>query len=367
MRLSSAKSDEEKEKIELDPNADHAYVQDQMKPKFGTPFVGDELWSYNYDTKKWTLIKKKIKFGNSYPQPRWLHSAVVMDGKMLIFGGVNPDSVILGDVWIYNPDDNTWMEAKVEGVPILPREGHSAVTVGNTMIVFGGISYAYSPFDDVWTYLSAENRWERNKIQGSKPAPRWMHTAVLHTASGGKRSMWVFGGMTHQYVPLNDLWKLNIESMSWEHPEITGFAPFPRMLHVAVIIEDSMFIHGGSANNLLLEDFHKYDAKTNTWTEMLPSTATPVARAGHTMVSVTPPMNPNPNTDNRPPWHPPDPSLPAPRRDPPFPLRPRKEYSGNRWFYIFGGCRNEPLSARLDYNPSTSPFSRTTANKPKPK
>jgi hypothetical protein len=145
-----------------------------------------------------------------------------------------------------------------------------------------------------------------NKISGVKPAPRWMHSAVLHTAKDGKRQMFVFGGISHHYVPLNDLWSLDIASMSWEQPKTKGIAPFPRMLHAAIMVEDTMFIHAGSANNILLEDFWVFDANEETWEELLPSGHFPAARMGHTIVAVVPPMNPTPNVDNRPAWNPPD-------------------------------------------------------------
>jgi len=334
--VATKSDDDEKDESQ----ADTSVVQDQEHPKFVTPFVGDEVWEYNIDTKIWRLIPKVAGLGAAFPQPRWLHTAVVIDDKMVVFGGVNPDSVILNDVWVYDPDSHHWLQSKVEGVPILPREGHSAVAVGNSMVVFGGISYAYSPFNDVWTYLSASNTWVMNKPTGTKPAPRWMHSAVLHSAKGGARQMIVFGGITHQYVPLNDIWILNIESMSWSQPSMTGVAPFPRMLHAAVIVEDSFFIHGGSANNILLEDFWKVDVTKWAWEEQMASDMTPFARSGHTMIAVSPPINPTPYRDNRPDWHPPDHSVPAPRVPKPFPLPPRKDPSGNRFFTLFGGAGN---------------------------
>jgi len=278
--------------------------------------------------------------GHKNPQARWLHSACVIAGKMVVFGGVNPDSVILGDVWMFDPVDESWLMAQVDGVPILPREGHSAVAVGTSMIVFGGISYAYAPFDDVWTYVSASNKWVRNQPEGQKPAPRWMHSAALHTAKSGQRSMYVFGGITHQYVPLNDLWTLNVESMEWSQPTTSGVAPFPRMLHSATLFDNTMFIHAGGANNLLLEDLWTFDTDSNEWAEKILPYNTPFARMGGQMAAIKPPTNPSPYADDRPKWTPGDTSIPDPKTQQRPELRTRKEYSTNSWLLIFGGARN---------------------------
>lgn len=118
------------------------------------------------------------------PPDRWLHSAVVMAGsapgsssRMVVFGGVSYNSVVLGDIWVFDPSTpahaflparshahrllpgpgaSTWTEAHPEGIPILPREGHTAVVVGDgVMMVFGGISYGFEPFNDVWAYSAS--------------------------------------------------------------------------------------------------------------------------------------------------------------------------------------------------------------------
>ena len=34
----------------------------------------------------------------------------------------------------------------------LPREGHSAVAVDSALVIFGGISYAWTPFNDLWIF-----------------------------------------------------------------------------------------------------------------------------------------------------------------------------------------------------------------------
>lgn len=104
--------------------------------------------------------------GVTLPVDRWLHTAVVLSStqaqgtntqtnqRMAIFGGVSYSGIILGDLWLLEPVNKTWTEAHPSSdIPILPREGHSAVADGGILMwVFGGISYGYEPFNDLWCY-----------------------------------------------------------------------------------------------------------------------------------------------------------------------------------------------------------------------
>ncbi|MEQ2246248.1 hypothetical protein ILYODFUR_036398, partial [Ilyodon furcidens] len=44
---------------------------------------------------------------------------------------------------------------------------------------------------------------------------------------------------------LNDLWQLDLNSMVWSKPEISGSTPLPRSLHSANIIGNKMYVFGG--------------------------------------------------------------------------------------------------------------------------
>ena len=69
-----------------------------------------------------------------------------------------------------------------------------------------------------------------------QPVGRW-----LHTASAFGNNMYVFGGVTRDYVPLNDLWVFDTFKKSWSQPVIAGQGsdfPFPRMLHSAALLGD---------------------------------------------------------------------------------------------------------------------------------
>lgn len=73
------------------------------------------------------------------PSPRMSHSAIWTGHRMIIYGGVGPGGVILGDGGIYDPVTDTWEPLPATSMPS-PRWGHVCVWTGRSMIVWGGTS-----------------------------------------------------------------------------------------------------------------------------------------------------------------------------------------------------------------------------------
>eukprot|EP01006_Ploeotia_vitrea_P012988 TRINITY_DN34174_c0_g1_i1.p1 TRINITY_DN34174_c0_g1~~TRINITY_DN34174_c0_g1_i1.p1 ORF type:complete len:860 (+),score=426.88 TRINITY_DN34174_c0_g1_i1:153-2582(+) len=323
---------------------------DSKATPHAAPFIESDLWEYDLDSKLWRDVVLK---SDRKPVPRWLHSAVNMKNRMMVFGGVSYSDVILGDIWLFFSDEDRWVKANTNGPPILPREGHSAVVFSEDyMWVFGGISYGHIPFNDVWVYDATKNIWQRVETQGAQPPPRWLHTSVGHMDSTGVQRMYVYGGCTRNWVPLDDLYILEPAKKLWLHPSTKGFPAYPRYLHNAVILHNQMYVMDGMANNLPYEDMHEFDLPTNTWTEINPAGAYPFAREGSSLITITPPPSSFKTPPPRQQWLPPPPKRDGEEENL-MPLikkvpterdlnRPRKEYNTNRWFVLFGGAGPKP-------------------------
>jgi hypothetical protein len=135
------------------------------------------------------------------------------------------------------------------------------------------------------------------------------HTGV---AVGG-RYIYYFGGYTAseyssssyyqfvtKYYPKNTLFILDTQGGTsgfdhvWIDSATTGSpAPSARANHVAVLLGDKMYVHGGDAftgskiHNTQLEDLHRFDTTTKEWSGALTVVGTaPGKRAGHTGVGV---------------------------------------------------------------------------------
>jgi N-acetylneuraminic acid mutarotase len=324
-----------------------------LAPGLFNPFISADLWAFDLDTKLWKNVKAK---SNDVPAPRWLHSACTIEGSLVIFGGVSYSDIILGDVWVFRPGTAQWIRGNPVGTQILPREGHSAVVLKSSeMYVFGGISYGQLPFNDLWKYEATKNLWTLLKPTGPTPPPRWMHTAVRWETPQNTEKMIIFGGVTRQWIPLDDTWVYDVATNTWEHLKTTGFPPYPRFLHQASIMHHKLFILAGTANNMPLDDMMTLDLLAgNIWEETNLFSEYPLAREGFGSAVVEPP---EPTFQPAPP---PEYTPPAPHREgeeedltplikdiiSPRPLnRYRKEYKFNRYWIIFGGAGPKPKSS----------------------
>jgi len=301
------------------------------------PAVPVDLWEYDVDTKVWKVLVPTSE--EEYPAPapatRWLHTAVAISGRMIVFGGATVEGKIEGDTWLFNPDNVQWQRVNPKGALPLPRQGHCAGATFSSMYIFGGISYGYQPFNDLWEYNVISNQWtelsRNNPLQ--LPAPRWLHQCALVHNGGPKPSdarFYVFGGVTQEFVPMNDLMVFDINAKEWTKAEVVaGFAPFPRMMHNMVWMGSRLYVFGGMANNIAFEDLHYYDMHTKQWSEMLPTGSFPFARGGASAAVVIPPYRVHEGRPKYPPFT----TLPSPRWNP----RYHKSWADNRFMIVFGG------------------------------
>ncbi|MEQ2290956.1 hypothetical protein AMECASPLE_008448, partial [Ameca splendens] len=90
--------------------------------------------------------------------------------------------------------------------------------------------------------LTGVKGWNVPDTKGGGPSARESHTCVAFAGLGSPK-LYVFGGM--HGCRLNDLWQLDLNSMVWSKPEISGSTPLPRSLHSANVIGNKMYVFGG--------------------------------------------------------------------------------------------------------------------------
>ncbi|KFU98705.1 Host cell factor 2, partial [Pterocles gutturalis] len=185
----------------------------------------------------------------------------VCDGtRILVFGGMVEYGRYSND--LYELQASRWLWKKVKpqapstGSPPCPRLGHSFSLYGNKCYLFGGLANeSEDSNNNVPRYLndfyelelqhgSGVVGWSIPVTKGITPSPRESHTAIIYCRKDlGSPKMYVFGGMCG--CRLNDLWELDIETMTWSRPETKGTVPLPRSLHTANVIGNKMYVFGG--------------------------------------------------------------------------------------------------------------------------
>ncbi|KAG1049491.1 hypothetical protein G6F46_001507 [Rhizopus delemar] len=122
--------------------------------------------------------------------------------------------------------------------------GASLTTVGDTVYVFGGFDqYSDDIFNKLYKLEYKETcHWTQViYTKGEPPSKRHDHSATLW--NGDK--LIIFGGNSEEDKYFNDIVILDLNTMTWHHPETHGLLPEGRIRHSATIFEDKLYIAGG--------------------------------------------------------------------------------------------------------------------------
>uniref|UniRef100_A0A672G691 Leucine-zipper-like transcription regulator 1 n=1 Tax=Salarias fasciatus TaxID=181472 RepID=A0A672G691_SALFA len=223
----------------------------------------NDLFEYKFATGQWT----EWKVEGSLPVARSAHGATVYNDKLWIFAGYDGNAR-LNDMWTISLQDREhacWEEIDQSG-EIPPSCCNFPVAVcRDKMFVFSGQSgakitnnlFQFEFKGHMWTRIPTEHL-----LRGSPPPPqrRYGHTMVAFD-----RHLYVFGGAADNTLP-NELHCYDVDSQTWEviHPSLDSEVrskhifwllslllemPSGRLFHAAAVIQDAMYIFGGTVDN----------------------------------------------------------------------------------------------------------------------
>jgi hypothetical protein len=260
-----------------------SYFDDYWQLNLGTNDFGAD---FDYQWAPFNITSTK-------PPARWDHTAVPTPdplAPMIIFGGIKKDldhpDVVLGDVWRlqFVPDQGGWKWFQVfpTGTAPGPRCGHVALwrASDRRMLVFGGRDAANgTPSDSALYSLRFEAdfataTWE--KLSAVGPGPRFQH-ALGWDPDAPQRGAYLFGGEIAGGTKLNDLWRLNADSLiadsiKWDAiTDLPGPAPSARSRHTATLIgiPSLLYVFGGRSDDSTVYVAHLKPVAPNelrTWT-----------------------------------------------------------------------------------------------------
>ncbi|XP_050711852.1 host cell factor 2-like isoform X2 [Eriocheir sinensis] len=220
----------------------------------GNEGIVDELHVYNTATNQWFVPPVK----GDVPPGCAAYGFVVDGTRILVFGGMVEYGKYSNELYELQASRWEWKRVKPRlprnGPPPCPRLGHSFTLIGNKVYLFGGLANdSEDPKNNIPKYLndlytlelrsnSNVMSWDIPDTYGSPPPPRESHTGVAYT-SKDKPKLVIYGGMSG--TRLGDLWILDISTMNWERPTVSGVHPLPRSLHSATLLGHRMFVFGG--------------------------------------------------------------------------------------------------------------------------
>jgi Protein tyrosine and serine/threonine kinase/Galactose oxidase, central domain len=199
-----------------------------------------EKWGDSSDSLRWV----RADTWGDRPSARFHHTATRLRNAVYVFGGRDENWSIKGALYRLDLRTMEWKKMRVEGEMPSHRYGHSATAVagGRYMFVIGGRTRT-EVLGDVHIYDADENRWRRAQTTGEQMSARAHHAAVAwdraDTATSVTASSDVFKHLQAHIVvsggedgsngnSLSDLYALSTASLHWRRLSLASRAPLLR-------------------------------------------------------------------------------------------------------------------------------------------
>ncbi|MCE9603640.1 MAG: galactose oxidase [Planctomycetia bacterium] len=203
--------------------------------------ASNEVWS-STDGAKWTQSTEHAAW-----TPRIAAAVVEFKGRMWLLGGTEnyyfgDEKSLKNDVWS-SADGKTW-ELATANAGWSPRAYHQAVVLNGKIYVFGGGNYVpkYHATNDVW---SSEDGIQWTKVTAAAPwSPRLWFSSVVY-----RDRMWVLGGWSNNPSRnWGDVWHSQ-DGREWTQLK-TATSWKDRHEHSAFVFQDKLWLAGGHASPL---------------------------------------------------------------------------------------------------------------------
>jgi hypothetical protein len=227
--------------------------------------------------------------GPDVPSARGGARLVNADGTLFYWGGFFEcftnegacDHIWREDLWHYDTNDRRWYSitpTTTTGTFPSPR-GFFAANYwdeGGVVVVFGGIRYnvtlsQFLPFGDLWFYNAVDKTWTQKFPTNTGPGIRVGANVIIF-----RDEMYLFGGITGGFTVANDVWVLNLETLTWTQLIADGAAGSPVPTYISSFRLDkpskNIILHGGNVAPIGSGDQSRqtwsYSIQSNSWTQL---------------------------------------------------------------------------------------------------
>ncbi|GAA5847726.1 hypothetical protein JCM9279_005001 [Rhodotorula babjevae] len=231
-----------------------------------------------------------IETRGEVPGPRVGHASVGVGNVLIVWGGdtkSRPEERQDDGLYLLNLSTRDWTRVKTVGRAPEGRYGHAAAMVGSRFFVFGGQTDDGGFRNDLcWFDLQklkmGQPSWSFVDYHPGQvvPPPRTGHTCVTHGDS-----LYIFGGTDGQYH-YNDTWQYDLSSGEWTELACIGYIPVPREGHAATLVDDVMYVFGGrGVDGKDLDDLAAFKISNHRWFMFQNMGPAPSGRSGHAMAT----------------------------------------------------------------------------------
>ncbi|CAK4079962.1 unnamed protein product [Aphanomyces euteiches] len=222
----------------------------------------------------WAFTPQRTNYAQR-PRLRQGGAGGVVDGTLYLFGGFEDNGHRSNNVVVYEMEAHSWSDLECFGISSFssqlcterlgngpsPRYGHACCIREREIWCFGGQGpeeglNRKNILGDLSILNLRSGEWRRAvaSCAGTKgrvnflPLPRRGHSLVSH---GSALFLYAGAGPDRMYgkdTYFGDLQRLDLKSMCWDEPVMTGAIPEPRAQHAAAVVFDSMVVFGGQSS-----------------------------------------------------------------------------------------------------------------------
>jgi hypothetical protein len=157
----------------------------------------DDTRAYNLTSQRWANLTPAER----KPGERCLHDCFTSSaGELVLYGGQDDGAFALGDLWVMGRD-RAW--DRLGDPRPKPRRLYAVTEAGDYAYIFGGAGEDNSNFDDLWRVDRETLAFERVRVEGAAPGPRFAGTLITDAKRG---RLLLFGGQGASARA--DLWEL---------------------------------------------------------------------------------------------------------------------------------------------------------------
>jgi hypothetical protein len=241
--------------------------------------IDNELFLLN--NTEWVTLPQH---GNIKPEPRYGHFMTFYDGYLILFGGRNINENNLNDLWLYNLDNNDWINIDYKNKTNAPSarflSSGEIVTNYGKLILFGNKDVedrtVYS-LDLKILFRIIEYQKLKNVDYDSKLHKLWAHIEVkdilprygLTITHLGNDEVMFYGGFDKSGYALSRQEVLDLNTMEMKIVERDVY-PQARGFHSTLRIGSIVLLYGGKiGSGQNLNDLWKFIIDTKRWVKVL--------------------------------------------------------------------------------------------------
>ncbi|XP_017767920.1 PREDICTED: F-box only protein 42 [Nicrophorus vespilloides] len=206
---------------------------------------------------------------------RYSHAAAIHNNSMYVFGGCACSMTTFNDLWRLDLSKRQWVRPLTMGTYPSPKACSTMVCYKDTLVLFGGWTYpsafplhqTWYLFNELHTYDIIENQWSSISNEVTPP-PTAGHSVTIQ-----KEWMVMYGGLQRasnavHSIKTSDIWKLNLETLTWHKQETGIIKPPGRYGHSQTWLDDNnLLIMGGSGGpSVNYSDAWRLTLTDNLWT-----------------------------------------------------------------------------------------------------